>query len=577
MSKEIKNDRTQAELVKIENEEVYYAIQIKFNSRYKDYEGYYLNVGLVNVEIREDNTHIVSDYDDFYYEELLLVKCKRRSENNFNKAIKLAENEIEEVVLELEKTRKEMKYIDDFENRLKDTMNRTKGENKKKEKVEKENKKKLTFNDVVGMGEIKDKLYDVIDQLNNSEKYEEWGIDPIRGMILHGVGGTGKSLISEALAGEIDAHFMKISGADILDKYVGQSGKNVKKIFEDARKYDNCVLMFDECDGLLAKRDNREGGKEQNNVVNEFLYQLASLENQGIFVIATTNRIDIIDDAIKRSGRFDVKIEVPLPDFETRKGILELNAKKKPLGDDVDFEKIARNMSGMNCADCSLLINESARKVLKEKRDKITQSDLEFAFEEMVCGMASKSRKLDEEQKKKIATHEVGHLLANELLNVNKTKKISILGRGNTLGFLLHVNEDKDDVFLHNEENLKNRCKVSLAGRALEELVFGNATTGASNDLEKCTHLIKTMICKYGYSKEMGLLVIDDDDLFMKEKVNNLAKDMLDNLYLETKILLEEHMDLAKILTEELCIREELTAVEVDEIINNFRVLEINN
>lgn len=563
MSKEIKNDKSQSMVYECENQ--YFCCNVSFQKGLMDGDGYYMTVAPCKFENGK-----ISEVEATWSDYILLIPCARRSEKNLMLAqdlmkfhmLSMAKQIIEDKKI-IDKIEKEYKGESDMD----DKINKMVDENKK------ENKKKLTFDDVIGMDEIKEKLRDIIDQLQNKQKYEEWGIDPIRGMILTGESGTGKSLISEALAGEVDAHFIKISGASILDKYVGSSGKNVQKVFKECRKYEKCILMIDEAESILAKRNSEDSGKEHNNVVNEFLVQLASLDNEGIFVIATTNRIDMMDDAIKRSGRFDIKLEVPKPDFITRKGILEHNAKKKPLADDVNFDKIARNMLNMNCADCALLINESARRVLKEKRDKITQADLEKSFEEMVAGIASKTKVLDEKQKRVIATHEIHHLLANELLKVNKTKKVSILPRGNTLGFLLHAPEEDNDKFLYTQEELENKVKVSLAGRIGEELFFGKATTGASDDLNKATSLVKTMICKYGYSKEMGLLVIDDNDLFMKEKVNELAKEMLDNLYLETKVLLEGHMDLAKKLTDELCYREELTGEEVDEIMNEFKTI----
>jgi cell division protease FtsH len=572
-------------------EKEYYVAQLIFCNKtmLKEWDmeeeqtGYYAT--LVNCKI--DSEGKPYDANVLFSDLKLLVACGRRSQKNYELSMEKFSETVYSSIEIMEKDRELMRTmgatedeIDNIIKKIREEYEQEKIEKEnnmpmlraepleKKDKKEEEKKSKKTFKDVCGMQEVKNKLYDVVDQLNNKEKYEEWGIEPINGMILYGVGGTGKSLLSEALAGEIDADFIKISTSDIMDKYVGSSQQNVRKIFEKARKADKCVLMIDEADGIFAKR-NGENNKEHNNVVNEFLYQLSNGENKDIFVIATTNRIDIIDESIKRSGRFDYKIEITLPDYETRKGILELNAKKKPLADDVDFDKIAKNMAGMNGADCALLINESARKVLREKRDLITQADFEFTLEEMVCGLASKSKKLDEKTKMTVACHEVGHLLANELLGVNKTKKVSVLPHGEALGYLLHTNENSKDVFLHDKKQLEDRVKVMLAGRVNEEIFFNKATTGASDDLQKANSLVRMMITKYGYSEELGLLVVNDTDISLQNKVNDIIKNELDRLYKETRELLEKNKELSKVLIDELYIKEELNGKEVEKIINN--------
>ena len=244
---------------------------------------------------------------------------------------------------------------------------------------------------------------------------------------------------------------------------------------------------------------------------------MASPMNENIVMVFATNMLDLLDPAFLRSGRCDFKIEVPLPDFECRKGILELNSKNRPLADDVDFDKIARNMSGMNCADMSQVANEAARMALKANKDCIEQSDFEKAFEEMVCGAKSKTKRINDKEKDIVAIHETGHLFANEIYKVNKTKKISILPRGTTLGFVLHANEDEDDKFLNTREELLNRIKVSLAGRAAEEVFFGDITTGAHNDLEKANKIATSMVCDYAFVDELGLSIFD------LKNINNLS------------------------------------------------------
>lgn len=444
---------------------------------------------------------------------------------------------------------------------------------KSKNNVQKPKKKKISFKDIVGMEEVKEKLNDVIDQFNNKEKYEEWNIDPIQGILLHGPSGTGKSFISEALANEIDAKFIKVSSGDIMDKYIGGSGKNIKKVFEKARSHNGpAIIYIDEIDFVASKRGSSDNDKERNAALNELLVQMASSDNDNVFMIFATNRLELLDPAFLRSGRCDFKIEVPLPDFESRKGMLELYSKGRPIHEDVDFERMARNMSGMNCADVKHIANESARRALKAKKESIEQIDFDEIFEEMICGSSSKTKKLDEKDKEVVSIHEAGHLIANEIYGVNKTKKISILPRGSALGYVLHANEDENDKYLYTKEELMNRIKVCLAGRAAEELVFDSITTGASNDLEKANDIAMNYICKYGFTEANGLLVLNRDDLIAKNKVSRLVKSLLELAYEDTIYMLESNKDILFTISEKLKEKEELNGEEVEEILSQFNI-----
>ena len=429
----------------------------------------------------------------------------------------------------------------------------------------------LTFNDVVGMDEVKEKLNDVIDQFKNIEKYKAWNIKPIRGILLYGPSGTGKSFISEAFANEIDAKFFPLSSADIMSKYLGESGKAIRKKFEEARKHPLSIIYIDEVDSIAAKRDGHENNKERNATLNELLVQMASPMNENIVMIFATNMLDLLDPAFLRSGRCDFKIEVPLPDFECRKGILELNSKNRPLADDVDFDKIARNMSGMNCADMSQVANEAARMALKANKDCIEQSDFEKAFEEMVCGAKSKTKRINDKEKDIVAIHETGHLFANEIYKVNKTKKISILPRGTTLGFVLHANEDEDDKFLNTRDELLNRIKVSLAGRAAEEVFFGDITTGAHNDLEKANKIATSMVCDYAFVDELGLSIFDLKNINNLSSMNRIQahidKILLD-CYNEVITMIQFNKDKIRQFANILKEKEEMNIDEINEALS---------
>ena len=451
------------------------------------------------------------------------------------------------------------------------SMHGTSG-NKYNDEEEVEGKRtNLTFNDVVGMDEVKEKLNDVIDQFKNIEKYKAWNIKPIRGILLYGPSGTGKSFISEAFANEIDAKFFPLSSADIMSKYLGESGKAIRKKFEEARKHPLSIIYIDEVDSIAAKRDGHENNKERNATLNELLVQMASPMNENIVMVFATNMLDLLDPAFLRSGRCDFKIEVPLPDFECRKGILELNSKNRPLADDVDFDKIARNMSGMNCADMSQVANEAARMALKANKDCIEQSDFEKAFEEMVCGAKSKTKRINDKEKDIVAIHETGHLFANEIYKVNKTKKISILPRGTTLGFVLHANEDEDDKFLNTREELLNRIKVSLAGRAAEEVFFGDITTGAHNDLEKANKIATSMVCDYAFVDELGLSIFDLKNINNLSSMNRIQahidKILLD-CYNEVITMIQFNKDKIRQFANILKEKEEMNIDEINEALS---------
>ena len=438
---------------------------------------------------------------------------------------------------------------------------------KEEKKEEKPKRTSLTFDDVVGMEEVKDKLRDVIRQFKQAEKYKAWNIKPIRGILFYGPSGTGKSYIAEAFANEIDAVFYPLSTADIMSKYLGESGKAIRAKFEEARKHPLSIIYIDEVDAIAAKRDGSENSKERNATLNELLVQMASPENDNILMLFATNMLDLLDPAFLRSGRCDFKLEVSLPDYECRKGILELNSKGRPLAVDVDFAKLAKNMSGMNCADMAQVANEAARLALKMDKDQIDMCDFEQAFEEMICGLQTKTKHLSDLEKDYVAIHETGHLLANEIYKVNKTKKISILPRGTTLGFVMHVNEEDNDKWLHSKEELLNQIKVCLAGRAAEDVFFGDVTTGASNDLEKANKIAVSMVTQYAFIEELGLSTFDMSNPFTLGIVQKHVDKILEDAYKEVRAMVVENKEKIRNFADVLKEKEEMTFDEIEEIL----------
>ena len=442
------------------------------------------------------------------------------------------------------------------------------GAKPKENKEEKNKRTSITFEDVVGMEEVKDKLQDVIQQFKQAEKFKAWNIKPIKGILFYGPSGTGKSYIAEAFANEIDAEFFPLSTADIMSKYLGESGKAIRAKFEEARKKELSIIYIDEIDAIAAKRDGSENSKERNATLNELLVQMASPLNDNIIMIFATNMLDLLDPAFLRSGRCDFKLEVSLPDYECRKGILELNSKGRPLGEDVDFGKLARNMSGMNCADMAQVANEGARIALKQDKDQIDMCDFEQAFEEMVCGLQTKTKHLSELEKDYVAIHETGHLFANEVYKVNKTKKISILPRGTTLGFVMHVNEEDNDKWLHSKDELLNQIKVCLAGRAAEDVFYGDVTTGASNDLEKANKIANNMVTQYAFVEELGLSTFDMRNPFSLTIVQKYVDAILRDCYAEVKQMIIENKDNIREFANVLKEKEEMVLEEIMEALN---------
>ena len=450
----------------------------------------------------------------------------------------------------------------------------------RKQKHESQKNKNLSnhkFEDVVGMDKIKDKLYDIIDQFKNEEKYKAWHIKPIRAILLYGSPGTGKTYISEALANEIDATFIQKNISDILQKYIGESEKQIKNLFEDAREREGKTVIFiDEIDSIAKKRNSSETSEARNSVLNELLSQMSSRNNEKIFLIFATNALNLLDSAFLRSGRVDFKIEVPLPDFNARKGILELYSNKRPLSEDVNLDEIAKDLSGRNCADVELVANEAARRALKAGKEYIEQIDFKEAFEEQVVGAPDKDRNFEELERKITAVHEVGHLLADKLVCTHSTvKRISILPRGGMLGFV-HSEDNSIDKYNSTKQEMLNELVSTLAGRAAEEVVFGkeNITTGASSDICSANRYARDIVTKYGMDDEFGLIIPYERDVITEAKATKKVKEILDDSYELAKKLIADNIDLVNNIADVLLDREEL---DEDEINNLFSMLKNKN
>lgn len=369
-----------------------------------DIRGYWLII--ISLPDYNPVTNELGKADMFYSDMRLLVECSRRSESNYNKAINMMKESAEKSMEMMEEDRKYIKDLAKWqgisEEEMKNKIDEKKEEimNKKKEEAKmeekKEDKKKITFDDIAGLDDVKEVMRDVIDQFNNPEKYKHFDIPPYRSLLLHGKPGTGKTFIANAFANEMDAKFVKVSLGEIGSKYQNATSNNITKLFKDARNENgNVILLLDEVDSLAAKRGDSSNDKEKNSTLNTLLQEMSSDDNENIFIICATNFYELLDPAFVRSGRCDVVLEIPLPDFETRLQILELNTKRKPLTDDVCLEEISKMMDGSNCADIALLCNNAARIALKKDKMVINHIDFVEAMERMnVKKKEEKSKKI---------------------------------------------------------------------------------------------------------------------------------------------------------------------------------------
>ena len=375
--------------------------------------------------------------------------------------------------------------------------------------------KRVTFDDVAGLQEEKEELEEIVDFLKEPSKFIQVGARIPKGVILVGPPGTGKTLLAKAIAGEAGVPFFSISGSDFVEMFVGVGASRVRDLFEEAKKHQPCIVFIDEIDAVARRRGTGMGGghDEREQTLNQLLVEMDGFGvNEGIIVMAATNRVDILDPAILRPGRFDRQVAVGRPDVKGREEILLVHAKGKPLGDDVDLKEVARTTAGFTGADLENLMNEAAILAAKEKRIYVKQSDINRAFIEVGIGAEKKSRVISEKEKQITAYHEAGHAILFHLLpDVGPVHTISIIptGRG-AAGYTMPLPE-KDEMF-QTKGRMMQELVVDLGGRVAEELIFHDVTTGASQDIKQATALARAMVTRYGMSERLGLINYDDDD-----------------------------------------------------------------
>ena len=419
--------------------------------------------------------------------------------------------------------------------------------------------KRVTFANVAGLKEEKEELEEIVDFLRAPKKYTKLGARIPKGVLLVGPPGTGKTLLAKAIAGEAGVPFFSISGSDFVEMFVGVGASRVRDLFEEAKKNAPCIVFIDEIDAVARRRGTGMGGghDEREQTLNQMLVEMDGFGvNEGIIVMAATNRVDILDPAIMRPGRFDRKVHVGRPDVGGREEILSVHAKNKPLGDDVDLKQIAQTTAGFTGADLENLLNEAAIIAAKEDRAYITQTDIKKAFVKVGIGAEKKSRVISEKEKRITAFHESGHAILFHLLpDVGPVYSVSIIPTGaGAAGYTMPLPE-RDDMFNTKGKMLQDII-VSLGGRVAEELVFDDITTGASQDIKQATRMAKDMVTKYGMSENIGLICYDndDDEVFIGRDLahtRGYGEGVATTIDLEVKRIIDECYDRAKTIIKE--------------------------
>ena len=444
----------------------------------------------------------------------------------------------------------------------------------------------ITFKDVAGEDEAKESLKEIVDFLHDPQKYAEIGARLPKGALLVGPPGTGKTLLAKAVAGEAEVPFFSLSGSDFVEMFVGVGASRVRDLFKQAQQNAPCIIFIDEIDAIGKSRDSHLGGNdEREQTLNQLLSEMDGFDSsKGLIVLGATNRPEILDKALLRPGRFDRRIIVEKPDLKGRVNILKVHAEKVKLDETVDFEAIGLATSGAVGSDLANMINEAAINAVKEGRKAVSQKDLLYAVEVVLVGKEKKDRVLNEQERRIVSYHEIGHALTSALLkNSEPVQKITIVPRTmGALGFVMHTPEEER--YLNTKEELEERLISLLGGRAAEEVVFGSITTGASNDIEQATNIARSMITMYGMSEKFGLMgleTVEDQYLTGRKSLNcsdetaaeidREVMQMLKVAYERSKELLIQNREILDELAAFLIERETITGQEFMEIFHRLR------
>ncbi len=446
---------------------------------------------------------------------------------------------------------------------------------------------RVTFADVAGVDEAKDELSEVVEFLSNPKKFTRLGGRIPKGVLLVGPPGTGKTLLARAVAGEAGVPFFSISGSDFVEMFVGVGASRVRDLFVQGKKNAPCLIFIDEIDAVGRQRGAGLGGghDEREQTLNQLLVEMDGFEsNEGVILIAATNRPDVLDPALLRPGRFDRQVMVPTPDLRGRRRILEVHTKRTPLAADVDLETLARGTPGFSGADLENLVNEAALQAAKLNQDRLDMRDFEYAKDKVLMGRERRSLILSEEEKRITAYHEGGHALAARLLpGSDPVHKVTIIPRGRALGVTMQLPEE--DRHGYSRTFLRNNLVVLLGGRVAEEIIFDDITTGASNDIERVTRMARKMVCEWGMSEAVGTLAIGEtgEEVFIGREwvqnknfsedtarlVDSEVKRIVEEAHSRCRKLLEENLDALHRIAQALLDRETITGNDLELLMDN--------
>ena len=441
----------------------------------------------------------------------------------------------------------------------------------------------IHFDDVAGEDEAKENLAEIVDYLHNPKKYTDAGASMPKGLLLVGPPGTGKTMLAKAVAGESGVPFFSISGSDFVEMFVGMGASKVRDLFKQAKEKAPCIVFIDEIDAIGKKRDGQVGGNdEREQTLNQLLTEMDGFEgNNGVIILAATNRPESLDPALTRPGRFDRRVPVELPDLKGREAILKVHAKKIKPADDVDFHTIARMASGASGAELANIVNEAALRAVRQGRTIVHEADLEESVEVVIAGYQKKNAVLSDQEKKVVAYHEIGHALVAALQSHSApVQKITIIPRtSGALGYTMQV--EQGDKYLMTKEEIENKIATFTGGRAAEEVVFNQITTGASNDIEQATKLARAMITRYGMSDEFDMVALEtvtnqylggDASLACsadtQKEIDRQVTELVKKQHQKAKKLLLDNRDKLDELSNYLYEKETITGEEFMEILN---------
>jgi len=461
--------------------------------------------------------------------------------------------------------------------------NRVMSFGKSRARINTDEKRKVTFDDVAGADEEKEELKEIVEFLKSPKKFIELGARIPKGVLLVGPPGTGKTLLARAVSGEAGVPFFSISGSDFVEMFVGVGASRVRDLFDQAKKSAPCIVFIDEIDAVGRHRGAGLGGghDEREQTLNQLLVEMDGFGvNEGVIVLAATNRPDILDPALLRPGRFDRRIYVGLPDIKGREAILKVHARGKPLGSDVKLDELAKSTPGFTGADLENLLNEAALLAARKNKRRIEMEEIKEATFKVVVGPEKKSKVMSEKEKRLTAYHEAGHAIAVRVASsTNKVDRVSIIPSGRAGGYTAH--KPDEDLSYHTRSQLMEEIIIAMGGRAAEDLVLGEISTGAANDLKQANSIARSMIMKFGMSETLGNMVFDEnDEVFigrdfghtrsyseeMAAIIDKEIKRIIDTAYEKTKSILSEHMNVLHKVAEALLEKEKLEGHEFEAI-----------